>query len=354
MGSTRKPKTLPARIEWSPRPMTKFEKLQWEQQQRASNPLPRWTKAADSIRGLLDGMQWQNPSPSPVPSKAAYSSVSKPVHQSSPTAGVSLSQACAEFVAMRDWSGHAFAEQMLLRFSRFCGRGLPLGLLTPLVVESYCATLKRAGDERYQHVEIIRAFLNYLYAQGLIQGSLSEHARIRQQDTILSTTNRKRKVEPAISRITPEGKLRLEEELASLKAKRSDMVHMISGGRGTVAKRVMRNNAPWDAAREEQGHLEKRILEIETALRSAEIVDKTDPAEALIVTMGSCVELLNTKSHQEVIFSLVDSSEANPAAGRISGTSPLGKALLDKTVGDEVVVITPRGPARYLVSKIGY
>jgi transcription elongation factor GreA len=109
----------------------------------------------------------------------------------------------------------------------------------------------------------------------------------------------------------------------------------------------LRENAEYHAAREEQSFLEGRVQALEDRLRRAVVV--TDQADGR-VGLGSTVTV--ETGGEETTFTIVGTTEANPAAGRLSAASPVGAALLGHRPGDELEVRTPRGPVRYRVVSI--
>ena len=147
--------------------------------------------------------------------------------------------------------------------------------------------------------------------------------------------------------LTPEGAVRLRDELRSLTEERRPEVV----GRIRAAKELgdLKENADYTAAREEQSFLEGRIQAIEAQLRGAVIIET--PAAGSRIGMGSTVTV--ESALEEVTYVLVGSAEADPANGRISAASPVGRALLGHGPGDDVVVRTPRGEVRYRVVSVG-
>src|SRR5690606_16784454 len=105
-------------------------------------------------------------------------------------------------------------------------------------------------------------------------------------------------------------------------------------------------NAEYDAAKEEQGHLEARIARIEATIASARMVDEknVDPSKAYIL---STVRVKNLKTGAEQSYTLVSAHEADLASGKISVTSPIGKGLLGKGVGDVVDIKVPAGAVKF-------
>ncbi len=145
------------------------------------------------------------------------------------------------------------------------------------------------------------------------------------------------------NRLTAGGVDRLQAELDELVAvHRPEVV-----GRIRAAKELgdLKENADYAAAREEQSFLEGRIQAIEARLRTAVIADI--PAAGAGADIGSRVTV--EVDGVEMTYELVGSAEANPAAGRLSIASPVGKALIGASAGTDVAVTTPRGPVAYRV-----
>jgi transcription elongation factor GreA len=151
---------------------------------------------------------------------------------------------------------------------------------------------------------------------------------------------------PEQQQLTTEGAARLREELRTLTdVRRPEVVARI---RSAKELGDLKENADYHAAREEQSFLEGRIQTIEAVLRGAEVVEA--PAAGSAIGLGSTVTV--ESDGDEVTYMLVSSSEASPKDGRISVASPVGRALLGRGAGDEVVVKTPQGEARYRVISI--
>lgn len=143
--------------------------------------------------------------------------------------------------------------------------------------------------------------------------------------------------------ITAQGRAELEAELAELKSRRGDIAEKIAEARdyGDLTE-----NAEYDSAREEQGLVETRIAEIEDILMNAEEIKakKSDK-----VQLGSTVEIKNGKT---TTYHIVGPVEADPLNGKISNESPLGMALLGKTVGEKASITTPKGDTTYTIVSI--
>lgn len=147
--------------------------------------------------------------------------------------------------------------------------------------------------------------------------------------------------------VTLDGLKRLEAQLAEEKAKRPLIAEKL---REAMADKDFRENAPLDAARDEQAHLEMRIRDLESKLRNAVIID--EEAKAGRANVGSVVVLLNLASQKQQEFTLVSPTEVDPKAGKISIQSPVGVAVMDHLPGDEVTVNAPSGPMRFRVVEV--
>ncbi len=148
-----------------------------------------------------------------------------------------------------------------------------------------------------------------------------------------------------VYQLTPAGKLDLEKELEELKAQRTDIAQKIADARdyGDLSE-----NAEYDTARNEQGQLETRISEIEDILQNANIIENTKKSA---VAVGVTVTLQSSKG-KTVSYAIVGSVEADPLEGKISDESPIGQALLNKKVGEEVTIKTPGGEVSYKIIEI--
>jgi transcription elongation factor GreA len=147
--------------------------------------------------------------------------------------------------------------------------------------------------------------------------------------------------------LTPEGKARMEEELEFLrKVRRPEVAEHIRLARedGDLTE-----NAGYDAAKEEQAHVEGRILTLENILKNAQVIEKRGNSGT--VAVGSQVTVQEDGYDPET-FHIVGSAEVNPQQGRISNKSPLGRALLGKRKGDEVQVNTPNGVTVFTVIQV--
>ncbi len=151
---------------------------------------------------------------------------------------------------------------------------------------------------------------------------------------------------PAPEALTAEGDARLRAELDELTRVRRPQI--LARIRTAKEHGDLKENAEYHAAREEQSFLEGRVQAIEARLRSAVIVEA--PAAGSRVGLGSVVTL--DDDGETVVYTIVGADESDPTRGRISSSSPVGRALVGRDSGDYVVVSTPAGEARYRILDI--
>ena len=147
--------------------------------------------------------------------------------------------------------------------------------------------------------------------------------------------------------LTRAGLNKLENELHNLKVnKRQEIAEKIKEAR---EQGDLSENAEYDAAKDEQREIEERIVAIEALLKNAEVVDDTEEGT---INIGCKVKLFDKEFDEEVEYMIVGSTEANSLQGKISNESPVGMALLNHRVGDEVTVETQAGVLEYKVLSV--
>jgi transcription elongation factor GreA len=153
------------------------------------------------------------------------------------------------------------------------------------------------------------------------------------------------------SPMTLKGKKLLEEELNSLiRNDREQIKQAISEARDLGD---LKENAEYHAAKEKQSHIEGRILDVQSKLARARIVDTTNIKLDKIV-FGATVQIFDNQKEIKMNFQIVGEDEAMTDPNKISYNSPLGKSLIGKEVGDEVVVKAPKGDLTYEIQDIKY
>ncbi len=149
--------------------------------------------------------------------------------------------------------------------------------------------------------------------------------------------------------LTRDGYRKLQDELDYLRTyKRQEIaerLHEAMDGGELI------ENAEYEAAKNEQAFVEGRIKELEILLAMARVIDEAAPAAADVVQVGSKVTIQEEGLDSEQ-YTIVGAAEANPSAGRISNESPLGKALLNRKIGEKVQVDAPAGTFVVTILKV--
>ncbi len=150
-------------------------------------------------------------------------------------------------------------------------------------------------------------------------------------------------------KITDDGLKKLQEELEYLKTEgRTDIAEKIKVARGYGD---LSENSEYDEAKNEQAKIEARIVEIEAMLKNVEIIEDIKGAAKKVV-VGVKVKVLDMEYDEECEYRVVGSTEADPRNGLISDESPVGRALIGKKQGDEVIVEAPAGEFKLKILKI--
>lgn len=153
--------------------------------------------------------------------------------------------------------------------------------------------------------------------------------------------------EPTTTYLTPEGKLKLEQELEYLTTtKRQELAERLNFA---IKQGDLSENADYIMAKEDQAFLEGRIRTIEGMLRNVTLIEEQTGGA---VRIGSRITVTEVGFDDEETFNMVGAAEADPTKGRISNESPLGKALLGRHVGDEVEIEAPGGQIRFKITAI--
>lgn len=151
--------------------------------------------------------------------------------------------------------------------------------------------------------------------------------------------------------ITPKGYQKLEDELKELKYKeRPAVIQAISEAR---ALGDLSENAEYHSAKEKQALIEGKIAYLESALSSAEIIDPLKMSGD-VVKFGATVRFVDVETDEEKTYQIVGKEEADLEHGLISFESPIARALIGKSVGDEFVVSSPKGNREFELLSVEY
>ena len=150
--------------------------------------------------------------------------------------------------------------------------------------------------------------------------------------------------------LTKDGEVAIKKKLANLKfVERPRVSASIAEAR---AHGDLKENAEYHAAKEEQGLMEAKINDIESALSNAQVIDVKEIPETGRVIFGSTIKLYDVNSDQEIVYKIVGNLESDPTNGLISIDTPIAKGLVGKFIDDEVTIITPSGQLTYEIIEV--
>lgn len=240
-----------------------------------------------------------------------------------------LSEVADAFLANVPPEERGKTQAEISKFVRWLGSSRQVKDVSPVDVASYGELITPSA------VKPLRSFLTYIKKKGFISISLAPHLRAKKTSSKTAVLWQSPEVQATL---TTQGYAKLEEELAKLENQRSQVIEEI---KSAAVDKDFRENAPLAAARERKARLEGRIKEIESILNQAKIMGKDQ--DTTKAEFGDTVVLRELSSGKEFSYTLVDPREANPAKGKLSVASPLGKAILGKEKGQVVEVVAPAG-----------
>lgn len=259
---------------------------------------------------------------------------------------VTASEALEHFEgSMANEPEKAEAELPVVRlFVAWFGPKRPMGELRGANVSEYAKT---KTDREPAAVEPLRAFLAYCSRLAFTPENLVPALGVPAAGGARGGHGANAELGGAAFYVTLDGLRHIEEQLAMEKAKRPAIAQKLHDA---MADKDFRENAPLDAARDEQGQLEARIRDLESRLRNAVIID--EQAKGGRANVGSIVKLVNLDTSREQTFTLVSATEVDPLKGKISIQSPIGTAVMNRGTGEEVTVDAPSGPVKFRIVEI--
>ncbi len=257
-----------------------------------------------------------------------------------------LGEAASSFLASLPAKEGEVSQQAIYGFVRWYGWEHPFTGLTAHEVANYAEHLSLSQANYATNLEIIRAFLVYAKKQGWSKTNLAAYLKPKKAKARTPSPVKQNWLQA--TSLTQQGHAALKAELTDLKSRRAQLIDEM---RKAAADKDFRENAPLEAAREERGHLEGRIRELEEALKSVTIIDKTEKV-APKVGMGDSIVLRDQASGEELRYTIVGPREVDPTKGRISSNSPIGKAIIGRAQGEIVEITAPVGKLRYQLVQI--
>jgi transcription elongation factor GreA len=259
---------------------------------------------------------------------------------------LSLGEAAGRFLTSLPVEDRGTNQQEIYKFVRWYGWERPFTRLTAPEIANYAERLSQSDTDYLKKLELIRAFLIYARKEGWRRDNLAVHLKARKGKTKVTASVRRSRLEPF--KLTQQGYDELKAELATLQSRRPQIIDDM---RRAAADKDFRENAPLDAAKEQRGQLEGRIMELEEILSSAVIIDEKRK-DTPRVNIGDSIILQDLASGEELHYTLVSPREVDATGGKISGASPIGKAAIGKGQGEVVEVDVPAGKLRYQIKQI--
>ena len=237
-------------------------------------------------------------------------------------------------------------QQDVFKFVRWYGETRQMSSLTGQEIANYSEELNSSRNKSIEHLNTVKQFLIYAHKQGLTAANLSAHVRVKKLPA-KTAPKAQGKAEEAIM-LTNQGYEEIRNKLSALKEERPKIAEEL---RRAAADKDFRENAPLEAAREKQGHIEGQIRELENTIKRAKVVEVISQS-VLRITIGDVVTISDITTAEKIKYTLVGSKEANIKQGKISIVSPMGQALFNKQIGDVLEVNAPSGILKYQIMEI--
>lgn len=259
-----------------------------------------------------------------------------------------LGEAVVEFIASLPVEFRQAHQQELSRFVRWFGGKRKTNDITGQTLETYQQQVESTGANAGQRMEPLKSFLLFLQRKGVIDNGLSKIVKAKRTTKREAKGDTRGTSNEEVVHLTREGFDQLKAELQHLiKNVRPLVQHELAEAR---IDKDIRENAPYDAAKQHQALVEARIRELERVVGAAQIIDLPQSFEK--VTIGATVVIRDMRFDEELRYTLVGTTEADARAGKISVASPVGRALLDRQPGEVVEVTAPAGLLHYRIERI--
>ena len=263
---------------------------------------------------------------------------------------VSLGEAAGKYLAIVPNEKKNAAQQEINNFIRWYGGWeKSMDSLEGAAVGNYAERLAMTDAACVQKLDLVRGFLTYAHKQRWCRENLAVSIRIvkktKSKTAAASTKKKGEKKKPAY--MTQQAFNEIQIELTSLQEKRLVVMEDI---KRAAADKDFKENAPYHAAREQKSMIDGKIMELDEMISTAVIIEENQNTDT--VCIGSTVLLQEINSGKEVRYTLVGPREVNPAKGKISGVSPVGKAVLGKCPGDTFEVAVPSGILQFQLKGI--
>jgi transcription elongation factor GreA len=260
---------------------------------------------------------------------------------------ISLGEAASRFLGGLPSEEVVVNQQVLYQFVRWFGRERCLADLAAPEIANYSGSMPATDADCNKKLDIIRSFLASARKKGWTKNNLAVHIKAKKgKSRSVAGTGQGL---PETIALTRDGFDEMSRELATLKGKRLETIDDIHRA---AADKDFHENAPLDAVREQLSHLEGRIRELGETLKVATIIDgRVEVVHR--VGVGDGVVLVGLDTGEEVHYTIVSPKEVDPDRGRISGSSPLGRAIVGRGRGEVIEITVPVGKLRYRIERVG-
>jgi transcription elongation factor GreA len=259
---------------------------------------------------------------------------------------ITLNDAATQFLRSLPVEVSKTSAPEVMRFVSWFRGEKPIEGLTPMDVSAFSERFSASDTEQSRKLEILRKFLAYAKKEGWTESNLSVHLKARKEKAAPAPSQQQ--IQSDLAVVTQQGFDDIQKELVSLRAQRPSVLEDI---RRAAADKDFKENAPLHAAREQLGHIDGRIQELEAITKSATIIGQNEKSMSR-VTLGATVVLVAPATGKTQTYKIVGPKESDPAKGKISHVSPIGKAIIGKKQGDTVEVVVPAGKISYRIEKV--
>lgn len=260
---------------------------------------------------------------------------------------LTLGEAATLFLNTLELQKRTESQTDVNRFVRWFGSQRAIGGIAASEIENYAERLSLKDTEYTKKLEIIKAFLTTAKKSKWTKSNLSINLKLKNTKTRQrNRTIRQDSSEKVI--LTQQGYDEIQAELTRLESRKLELIGDIQRA---AADKDFRENAPLHAAREEKGRVEGRIMELDTTLKAATIMDEL-PNGHVRISIGTTVLLCDLGTGEEMRYMLVNPREVDLKRGRISCESPIGHALMGKKEGETADVMAPVGKIQYRIKQI--
>lgn len=263
------------------------------------------------------------------------------ISDNSPTLG----EAVTLFLEQLSAEKRETSQPEVHKFAHWYGWDRPFSRLTAPEVAGYADQMPQSDTDNVRKLELVKAFFAYAKKMGWSAVNMGVHLKARKGKT---GSNAVRRVQMDPVTLSQERFDELKAELDGLKQRSLELIEEI---RRAAADKDFRENAPLHAAREERGHVEGRIHELEEMFKVTTVIDSSREVTHK-ACIGDSVVLCDLSTGADVCYTIVDPREVDASKGKISMVSPLGKAVVGRCEGDEVEIMAPAGKRCYQIKRI--